>query len=74
MKSASRRTHEWNHVSTVPPINAKIAFVDCEHGKGFVKLAHSDEAQICKIRIAVSVAFREAHNLTEIFRKIKGKL
>lgn len=43
-KSAPRRTDDRNYFSSVPPIDAEISFIDCEHGQIVIQFAHANQA------------------------------
>jgi hypothetical protein len=71
--SGSRRTHDRNYVSFVPPINAEVFLIYGKYRQAFVQFAHSDEAQVRKIRIAISITLCEIENFGEVCPEVESE-
>jgi hypothetical protein len=54
--STRRGAAQWNCFPLVPPVNAEVGFVNRDQDVARMKFAHSNEAKIGKIRIAVRIS------------------
>ncbi len=56
--SAAWRAHDWDHLSSVSPIDTKVFFVHRQHRESGMEFTHADKTQIRKIGAAVVITLR----------------
>lgn len=66
-----RRCDERNHVAFVATVNPKISAIHGDDTVFWKKLAHSDQAKIREVGLAVTVALRQRSKLRQMFVAIK---
>ena len=66
-----RRCDERNRVAFVASIHSKISAIHGNYAVFWKKFAHSDQAKIGEVRLAVTVALRQRRELRQMFVAIK---
>ena len=68
-----RRCDEWNRVAFVASVNPKISAIHGDDTVFWKKLAHSDQAKIGEVGLAVTVALRQRRQLRQMIVAIKSQ-
>ena len=68
-----RRCDEWTRVAFVATVNPKISAIHGDDTVFWKKLAHSDQAKIREVGLAVTVALRQISKLRQMIVAVKSQ-
>jgi hypothetical protein len=71
--SSPRRRNQRDDFALVSPVNAKVFDIHSDDTVFGINLAHSDKAEIGKIRFAIFVSFCESSQLWKMIVAVKGQ-